>query len=158
MMEDHLDDTTPFQDEAPARSNSTTRNRPRLRISAQQSGFSAHIGPFYEVLLPTGMRRALATDARHINPEGVVHGGVISSFADFALYRAIGDELGHELRFATVTLNVQYLAAAKAGVWLYGEGIVLRRTRDLIFASGELFTDERSIATATGVWKILAQA
>jgi uncharacterized protein (TIGR00369 family) len=158
MMEDHFDNSAPAETATSARVGLSTNNRPRMRISAQQSGFSAHIGPFYEVMLPTGMRRALAIDARHINPEGVVHGGVISSFADFALYRAIGDELGHELRFATVTLNVQYLAAAKAGVWLYGEGLVLRRTRDLIFANGELFTDERSIATATGVWKVLAQA
>jgi uncharacterized protein (TIGR00369 family) len=140
-------------------SHSSRKNaRPRMRLSSQQTGFSSHIGPFYEVQLATGMRRALALDARHLNPEGVVHGGVLSSFADFALYRAIGDEFGHELRFATVTLNLQYLAAAKSGIWLYGEGMVLRRTRDLIFASGELFTDERSVATASGVWKILAQA
>jgi uncharacterized protein (TIGR00369 family) len=88
----------------------------------------------------------------------VVHGGVITSFADFVLYRAIGDEIGHELRFATIALNVNFLAAAKAGRWLFGEGLVLRKTRDLIFASGEIFSDERSVATASGVWKILAQA
>ena len=104
------------------------------------------------------MRRALALESRHLNPEGVVHSGVIASFADFALYRAIGDEIGHELRFATVTMNVQFLSAAKSGIWLYGEGIMLRRTRELIFANGELFTDERTVATVSGVWKLQAQA
>jgi uncharacterized protein (TIGR00369 family) len=151
----------PMNDEMTSDSENASKpksNRPRLKISSQQSGFSSHIGPFYEIKLAGGMRRALALDARHLNPEGVVHGGVLSSFADFTLYRAIGDELGHELRFATITLNLQFLAAAKAGVWLYGEGLVLRRTRDLIFASGELFTDDRSVATASGIWKLLAQA
>ena len=132
--------------------------RPRLKISPQQGGFSAQVGPFYEVRLASGMRRALALESRHLNPEGVVHSGVIASFADFALYRAIGDEIGHELRFAAVTLNLQYLSAAKAGIWLYGEGIMLRRTRELIFANGELFTDERTVATLSGVWKLQAQA
>ena len=132
--------------------------RPRLKISPQQPGFSSQVGPFYEVRLSTGMRRALALESRHLNPEGVVHSGVIASFADFALYRAIGDEIGHELRFAAVTMNVQFLSAAKSGIWLYGEGIMLRRTRELIFANGELFTDERTVATVSGVWKLQAQA
>ena len=132
--------------------------RPRLKISPQQPGFSSQVGPFYEVRLHSGMRRALALESRHLNPEGVVHSGVIATFADFALYRAIGDEIGHELRFAAVTLNVQFLSAAKAGIWLYGEGIMLRRTRELIFANGELFTDERTVATASGIWKLQAQA
>jgi uncharacterized protein (TIGR00369 family) len=136
----------------------TRTERLRLKISPQQQGFSSHIGPFYEIKLPSGMRRALALDTRHLNPEGTVHGGVISSFADFTLYRAIGDELGHQLRFATITLNVQFLSAAKSGLWLYGEGLVLRRTRDLIFASGELFTEERPVATMSGIWKLLTQA
>ncbi len=136
----------------------TLSGRPRLKISPHQSGFSNTVGPFYEVRLDTGMRRALALETRHLNPEGVVHTGVIASFADFALQRAICDEIGQEQRFAPVTLNLQFLSAAKSGIWLYGEGIMLRRTRELIFANGELFTNERSIATVSGVWKLQAQA
>jgi uncharacterized protein (TIGR00369 family) len=132
--------------------------RPRLKLSPQQAGFTEHFGPCYEVKLAQGMRRALALDGRHLNAEGVVHGGVLSSFAEFALSRTIGDDIGHDLRIASVTLNLQFLSTAKSGIWLYAEGIVLRRTRDLMFASGELFTDERSVATASGVWKLQSQA
>ena len=135
-----------------------TSARPRLKISPQQTGFSGHIGPFYEVRLHSGMRRALALESRHLNPEGVVHSGVLASFADFAMHRTISDEIGPELRFAAVTLNLQFLSSAKAGIWLYGEGILLRRTRELIFANGELFTNERTVATISGVWKLQAQA
>jgi uncharacterized protein (TIGR00369 family) len=135
----------------------TDPTRPRLKICPQLAGFSSFMGPFYEIKLAQGMRRALELDQRHANPEGVVHGGVISAFADFTLYRAIGDEIGHEQLFATIQLNVQFLASSRPGRWLYGEGLVLRRARDLIFASGELFTDERSVASVSGIWKILAQ-
>lgn len=132
--------------------------RPRLRICPNQSGFSSHIGPCYEIALPSGKRRAIALDQRHLSTEGVVQGGALSSFAEFSLHGAIGDELGEELRLVCITLTLQFLASARSGMWLYGEGLVLRRTRDLIFASGELFTGERSIATASGVWKVLTQA
>lgn len=132
--------------------------RPRLRICPNQSSFSSHIGPCYEIVLPGGKRRAIALDHRHLSGEGVVQSGALSSFAEFCLHGAINDELGEELRLVCVTLTLQFLAAARSGSWLYGEGLVLRRTRDLVFASGELFTGERSIATASGVWKVLTQA
>lgn len=136
----------------------TTTTRPRLRICVNQSGFSSLLGPCYEIALPSGKRRALALDQRHLGSEGVVQAGALSSFAEFSLQGAISDELGEDLRLVCVTLTLQFLAAARAGIWLYGEGLVLRRTRDLIFASGEVFTSERSIATASGVWKVLTHA
>jgi uncharacterized protein (TIGR00369 family) len=129
--------------------------RPRLRIATQQSGFSGLVGPFYEIEISQRMRRALQLETRHSNPEGVVHGGVVATFADYVLYRAIGDEISHDVTFATVQLSIQYLASARAGEWLFGEGIVLRKSRSLIFASGELFNENRPIAFATGIWKLI---
>lgn len=129
----------------------------RLAIAPQQAGFSSHLGPFYEVALPHGMRRALLLEDKHLNPEGVVHGGVLSAFADFVLYRAIGDELGHTRKFATIELNCQYLAAAKSGRWLYGEAHILRQTTSLIFAAGELFDDDRRVLFVSGIWKALGK-
>jgi uncharacterized protein (TIGR00369 family) len=129
--------------------------RPRLKLADQQQGFSSLIGPFYEIELEQSFRRALPLDARHLNPEGFVHGGVLSAFADYVLYRAIGDVLGHEQAIATVSLHVQFLAAARAHQWLYGEGLVVKRTRTLVFATGELFTEDQQIVQATGVWKLI---
>ncbi len=128
---------------------------PRLKLAPQQRGFSAHVGPYYEIRLEHGMRRALLLDQRHLNPEGVVHGGAISSFADYVLYRGIGDEIGHEARYATIELNTQFLAAAFANRWIYGEAHILRRTRSLIFAAGEIFDQQRRIAFVSGIWKML---
>lgn len=128
---------------------------PRLKLAPQQYGFATHIGPFYEIALESGMRRALLLDHRHLNPEGVVHGGVLTSFADFVLYRGIGDDIGHELRFATIELNCQFLAAAFPNRWIYGEAHILRRTSSLIFAAGELFDQQRRIAFVSGIWKLL---
>lgn len=128
---------------------------PRLRLAGQQLGFARHVGPFYEIALEHGMRRALLLDQRHLNPDGVVHAGVISTFAEYVLYRGIGDEIGHEQRFATIELQCQFLAAAFSNRWLYGEAHILRRTRSLVFAAGEIFDQKRRIAFASGIWKLL---
>ncbi|MEE2002907.1 PaaI family thioesterase [Alkalimonas sp. MEB108] len=121
----------------------------------QDSGFSAHIGPFYQKPQGEGFVRALQLGDIHLNPEGVVHGGVLLSFADYVIYRAIGDITGHQMKFATIQLNSQFLAAAKAGEVLLGEGRIVRQTRSVIFAEGRLFTERREIMAANGIWKVL---
>ncbi|MCB1599417.1 MAG: PaaI family thioesterase [Xanthomonadales bacterium] len=126
---------------------------PRLKLAAGQRGFSTLIGPFYEIALDHGMRRALLLEPRHLSPAGVVQGGVISSFGEFVLHRGIVDEVGEELPMATVELNCQFLAASFAQRWIYGEAQVLRRTRSLVFAAGEIFDQRRRIALVSGIWK-----
>ena len=101
------------------------------------------------------MHRALKIEAHHLNPEGVVHGGVTLAFADYIIYRAIGDEIGHDIRFATINLNSNLIAAGKEGDVLYGVGSVVRKTRSVIFAQGQIFTNKNIILQATGVWKII---
>jgi uncharacterized protein (TIGR00369 family) len=121
----------------------------------QQHGFSAHIGPFFERDVNGIMHRALKIEAHHLNPEGVVHGGVTLALTDYIIYRAIGDAIGHDIRFATINLNSNLIAAGKEGDVLFGVGSVVRKTRSVIFAEGKIFTNKNIILQATGVWKII---
>ena len=73
----------------------------------------------------------------------------------YAIYRGIGDEIGHDIRFATISLNSNLIAAGKQGDVLYGIGNVVRKTRSVIFAEGRIFTNKNIILQATGVWKII---
>ena len=121
----------------------------------QSDGFCQHIGPFYQQKKHNTVTRALLIDNRHLNPEGVVNGGVILSFMDYVIYRAIGDEIGHKIKFATINLNTNFLAAAKFGNTLLGTGKIVRKTKDVIFAEGLIETSERKIMTGSGIWKII---
>ncbi|SEL93713.1 uncharacterized domain 1-containing protein [Colwellia chukchiensis] len=121
----------------------------------QNDGFCQHIGPFYQKVQQSSVTRALSIDHRHLNPEGVVNGGVTLAFMDYVIYRAIGDEIGHEIKFATINLNSNFIAAAKLGNTLLGTGKIVRKTRDVIFAEGLIVTSERKIMTASGIWKII---
>jgi len=123
----------------------------------QSEGFSEYIGPFYQKEVDGRLVRALPIRACHLNPEGVVHGGVLLAFADFVIYRAIGDVLGHQIRFATINLNSQFLAAVKPGELLLGEGRIVRETRSVIFADGQLYTAVRPVMTASGIWKLIGR-
>ncbi|WP_371742353.1 PaaI family thioesterase [Aestuariibacter sp. A3R04] len=122
------------------------------------TGFSCHIGPFYEKTHDDGtIHRAVMMADHHLNPEGVVHGGVLLSFMDYVIYRAIGDDIGHQIQFATINLNTQFLAAAKKGDIVIGMGNMVRKTRSVIFAHGQLFTQQRPVMTGSGIWKIIGR-
>jgi len=56
---------------------------------------------------------------------------------------------------ATVQLNVQFIDAVQIGEFVEARCRVVRRTRALVFMSGELVVGDRVVATATGVWKTL---
>jgi uncharacterized protein (TIGR00369 family) len=119
-------------------------------------GFSMLSGPYFEKRLAEGgFVRGFRAEDRHLNPEGVVHGGVMTSFADFMLYRTIGDELTHQVLFATISLTTHFLAAGKSGGWIEGRGRIVRRTKSVVFAEGEIRDESRPLMTAMGVWKIL---
>ena len=129
-----------------------------FELCPNMQGFSGYMGPFYEKFeSPEQCVRALLIDDRHVNPEGVVHGGVSLSFMDYVIYRAIGDVVGHQTQFATINLNSQFLSAGKCNNVYYGRGSIVRQTSSVIFAEGEIYTDERKIMTATGIWKIIGR-
>lgn len=118
-------------------------------------GFSTIAGPYYEKTEQGVVTRALEITDQHLNPQGVVHGGVSLAMMDFVIYRAIGDELTHDIQFATIQLNTNFLAAVKLGDIVYGRGRIQRSTRSVIFAEGELYTEERSTMQGSGIWKVI---
>ncbi|OFA29870.1 thioesterase [Glaciecola punicea] len=118
-------------------------------------GFSALAGPYYEKHENQVITRAFVIEDKHLNPEGVTHGGALLSFADYIIYRAIGDEVGHILKFATINLNNNFVSAAKAGDIVYGTGKVVRKARDVIFGEGQIFTEQKTIMHSSGIWKII---
>ena len=70
-------------------------------------------------------------------PNGVVHGGAIASILDSVVVPAVGSAYDREVRFSTVDMHVQYLAAliGEDGI---AEGWVVRRGRSTVFCEAEL--------------------
>lgn len=90
----------------------------------------------------------------HLNRRGVAHGGVVTALLDSALGAAVISSIPKEWWCATTSLTCQFLDGAGRGR-LTATGAVLRRGRNVAFASGEI-RDERNrlIATAQGTWHL----
>ena len=125
-------------------------------VMREAKGFSTHVGPFW--MPPEGDRAAcgFVADARHGNKRGVVHGGMLATAFDVALGNAVWAAV-EQRPCATVQLNVQFLAAVKLGEFALARAEVLKLTRSLVFIRGLLTVDDRLVATADGVWKILGR-
>lgn len=120
--------------------------------------FGKEVGPFYLREGESEFRIGLRIVERHINPNGVVHGGVYMTLADHVGSTAIFRSLSEKVPFATISLNCDFLAPAKAGDWIEGWGEVVRRTRTLAFANATIELEGQPIVRASGIWKLSVNA
>lgn len=117
-------------------------------------GFINHVGPFWLKTEP--LRMAMLVEAKHLNPGGVVHGGMISSLLDSALASKVIAESGYK-RVATISLTVEFVSGARPGDLLEIEPEIIRVTRSVVFVRGALKCGANVVAVASGVWKNLTE-
>ncbi len=118
-------------------------------------------GPFLELIGPVHVKQgadelvlALRAEDRHANHRGSVQGGLLSTFADFALGRAIEADAGDGRDRATVSLTVDFLKPAKPGDWIESHTRVDRLGGTLAFADCSLTVEGREIVRARAVWVV----
>jgi uncharacterized protein (TIGR00369 family) len=111
------------------------------------SAFHASMGIALVAVRDDGVDLRMHAGAEHANLHGTVHGGVLATLADTAAGVAVRamhpDPAGPH---ATVTLDVQYLAAARAGE-LTASGRVVKLGRRIAFADAEI-TDADGVVVA----------
>jgi uncharacterized protein (TIGR00369 family) len=118
--------------------------------------FEIHVGPAYGAGEQGDRRYAFRAAAHHCNLRGVVHGGMLMTFADLALGQAVWDATDHA---AVVTLNmqVQFLAPAREGDLVDVHPELTRRTRGMVFMRGDFRVAGEVVMTAQSVWKLLGR-
>lgn len=115
-----------------------------------------------------GIRRTAMADGRavfelrvsadHMNPHGVVHGGVVYSLVDYAMGGALTSRLARGERCATLEVKINYLAPVTGGA-LRAEAWVVERTRRIgILEARVQGEDERLVALALGTFYIQGPA
>jgi uncharacterized protein (TIGR00369 family) len=130
---------------------------PDLLRAAARGGFHHEVGFRID---PTKSRRGVCfvtgrVERRHLNINGVVHGGVYATILDTAMGASVVSLLRVGETTATTSLYVEFLRAAREGDTLTARGEVLRRGRHLAFAEGNLFgADGRRLSQARGTWYI----
>ena len=102
----------------------------------------------------TGWRYAMMMTEAHLNPQGVIHGGILMTFADHGL-SLYAWEAAKRQPCTTIQLNTHFLAAVKPGDFVELTGEITRVTRALVFVRGLLSVEGRDAAAMDGIWRIL---
>ena len=90
----------------------------------------------------------------HLNTAGITHGGYISSIIDSGAgtgaHRATKNSL-----CVTISLDIKFIASTKLGDEINGFVKILKQTKSMVFLICHLKNNEKIIASASGIWKIL---
>jgi hypothetical protein len=95
----------------------------------------------------------LLTTPAHANPQGVLHGGVLVTFADHGL-SMLAWEAAERAPCTTIQLNTHFMDAVRPGAFLRLRGEITRRTRSLVFTRGTVSTDRGDVVAIDGIWRI----
>ena len=90
----------------------------------------------------------------HLNSAGITHGGFIAALTDAGVGTA-AHRVANGNPCVTISLELKFISSVKLDEELIGFTKVQRKTRSLVFLTCELKVDDKIIATASGVWKIL---
>jgi acyl-coenzyme A thioesterase PaaI-like protein len=121
---------------------------------AETTGFISLIGPLWQRIVDGEHEYALVAQDKHHNRRGLVQGGVLMTFADRSCGMTARYVSGRPT-LATVQLDTHFVDSGKIGEILISKPRVVRATRSLIFVTTEVTAENRCIATASGVFKIL---
>jgi acyl-coenzyme A thioesterase 13 len=113
-----------------------------------------HIGPFYFRRVNEQMDCAFLVEHKHCNANGTAHGGVLMTFADYALCMAATNGYDGE-SCVTVSFSSDFLAAAENGHVVSCVPKVNRVTGSMVFVTGELISQEEICLTFSAVVKRL---
>jgi acyl-coenzyme A thioesterase PaaI-like protein len=116
--------------------------------------YPAMIGPFLARRADGAWEYAFLPEQRHLNIGGVVHGGMLMSFAD----RALGEtamRAADGANCVTIQLEMKFIDVGRLGDWIEIRPQVVKRTGSLVFMRGDVREGTRLLASADGVWKIL---
>jgi uncharacterized protein (TIGR00369 family) len=120
----------------------------RLRCGSFMDG----VGPLWALRSEEQWRYGMLTHDGHLNPAGVVHGGVLQTLIDHVL-SIVAWKASARMACATVQTDTQFLAAVRAGAFIEAYAAETHRTRNLIFMQGRLEVDSKPVLRAQAIFK-----
>lgn len=101
--------------------------------------------------------KALTVEARHLNKNGTLHGGVMASILDSTMGDAVRAGLEEDEETATVSMTVTYLAPAKEGDEVHTSAEIRKRGSNLVLVEADLTrpSDDTAIAHAVATFTVI---
>jgi len=109
-------------------------------------------GPFYFRKEEESYVSAFRAARKHMNAGGVMHGGCLMAFADFALFALCYDYIDGNYG-VTVAFNCEFIDGPVIGELIEARGEVIRAGGSLIFIRGIVTADGRPCLNFSGTVK-----
>lgn len=138
---------------------------PEINTQLEQAGWHPHrprgftglVGPLWSRTCQDLLSFGLVTEERHLNPAGIVHGGLLTTLLDQVVSTAAWQVTGH-LPCVTIQLDAQFISSVKVGVFLEARAKIVKQTREIVFVRGELVVSSAPVMTGSAVLKVLHSA
>jgi len=90
----------------------------------------------------------------HLNAASITHGGFIAAVVDAGAGTAAHRSADNS-PCVTISLELKFISPVKLGQELFGKTKIQKKTKSMVFLTCELKAENKIVATASGVWKIL---
>ncbi|HTO51570.1 MAG TPA: PaaI family thioesterase [Burkholderiales bacterium] len=116
-------------------------------------GFFGLLGPLWTRKEEGAWAYAFLPDESHVNPAGIVHGGMLTTLLDHTV-SVVAWESVERRPCVTVQLDVQFIGAVRPGRLIEARARVVKRTASLVFVQGGLTVGGDEVATASAILKV----
>ena len=119
-----------------------------------KEGFMKHNGGLlFRNLSETEYEFKSTVNKNHLNAAKITHGGYIAALIDAGAGTA-AHRSANNAPCVTISLDIKFIGASKIGDEIIGKAKILK-TKSLVFLFCELNLNNKIIASASGIWKIL---
>tara|TARA_B100000700_G_scaffold155082_1_gene172242 strand:- start:319 stop:744 length:426 start_codon:yes stop_codon:yes gene_type:complete len=122
---------------------------------SNKSGFMKHNGGIlFRKISDTEFEFKTTIDENKLNSAGITHGGYICSIIDAGSGTA-AHRASNNSPCVTITLDIKFIDSTKIGDEIIGFTKIQKVTKSMVFLICHLKSNQRLIASASGVWKKL---
>jgi uncharacterized protein (TIGR00369 family) len=127
----------------------------RLRNHVESSAFHSWAGLRLVRVEVGDVEVALPLEPHHLNPGGILHGGLIATLADTAIGLAVRSALPEDRTHVTAQLDVHFLERVDHGT-VRARGTAVRVGGRMAYGEGDVRNEEgRLLARASGTFIVL---
>ena len=122
---------------------------------SNKPGFMKHNGGIlFRKISDTEFEFKTTIDENKLNSAGITHGGFICSIIDAGSGTA-AHRASNNSPCVTITLDIKFIDSTKIGDEIIGFTKIQKITKSMVFLICHLKSNQRLIASASGVWKKL---
>ena len=129
--------------------------REEFKQISTSNGFMKHNGGvLFRTISENEYEFKTKINENHLNTAKITHGGFIAALVDSGVGTA-AHRAADGGPCVTISLELKFISSVKLGQELIGLTKVQKKTRSLVFLTCELRADNKIVATASGIWKII---